>query len=156
MVSPRPSFITEHYSMSSQSDLAREDSRCSRYLRPARGVDTTCTVGRNVHESMATEVRAHRGPNFLCGMLRSIRPTRATIWSFYGLMESMEGRPSAARALDGTRGDCRPGAEDGPAVLHPLSLPRQPRSGGRGVDASRSWAAILFRGCPLTWSRVVP
>ena len=57
MISLRPSLITEHHSVSSQSDPAREASPCSRYLRPARDVDTTCTVRRNVHESMATKVR---------------------------------------------------------------------------------------------------
>ena len=56
MISLRPSLITEHHSVSSLNDPAREASPCSRYLRPARDVDTTCTVGRNVHESMATNV----------------------------------------------------------------------------------------------------
>jgi hypothetical protein len=63
----RPPSITEHHSVSSLNDLAREASPCSRYLRPARDVDTTCTVGANVHESMATKVRAHRAPNLLRG-----------------------------------------------------------------------------------------
>jgi len=67
MISLRPSLITAHHSVSSLSDPAREASPCSRYLRPARDVDTTCTVGRNVHESMATIVRAHRAPNLLRG-----------------------------------------------------------------------------------------
>ena len=67
MISLRPSLITEHHSVSSLNDPAREASPCSRYLRPARDVDTTCTVGRNVHESMATKVRAHRAPNLLRG-----------------------------------------------------------------------------------------
>jgi hypothetical protein len=67
MISLRPSLITEDHSVSSLNDPAREASPCSRYLRPARDVDTTCTVGRKVHESMATTVRAHRAPNLLRG-----------------------------------------------------------------------------------------
>ena len=47
MISLRPSLITEHHSVSSLNDLAREASPCSRYLRPARDEDTTCTVGGN-------------------------------------------------------------------------------------------------------------
>ena len=43
----RPSSITEHHSVSSLNDLAREASPCSRYLRPARDEDTTYTVGGN-------------------------------------------------------------------------------------------------------------
>ena len=66
-ISLRPPLITEHRSVSSQSDPAREASPCSRYLRPARDVDTTCTVGANAHESRATKVRAHRAPNLLRG-----------------------------------------------------------------------------------------
>src|SRR5271157_2718924 len=45
MISLRPSLITEHHSVSSLNDLAREASPCSRYLRPARDEDTTYTVG---------------------------------------------------------------------------------------------------------------
>ena len=67
MISLRASLITEHHSVSSLSDPTREASPCSRYLRPARDVDTTCTVGRNVHESMVTKVRGHRAPNLLRG-----------------------------------------------------------------------------------------
>jgi hypothetical protein len=67
MISLRPLLITEHHSVSSLNNAAREASHCSKYLRPARDVDTTCTVGRNVHESMATTVRAHRAPNLLRG-----------------------------------------------------------------------------------------
>src|SRR6516164_5948680 len=67
MISLRPPLITELHSVSSLSDLAREAPPCSRDLRPARDVDTTCTVRRNVHESMATKVRAHRAPNLLRG-----------------------------------------------------------------------------------------
>src|SRR5271166_4751700 len=67
MISLRPKLITAHHSVSSLSDPAREASPCSRYLRPARDVDTTFTAGRNVHESMATKVRAHRAPNLLRG-----------------------------------------------------------------------------------------
>ena len=67
MISLRPSLITAHHSVSSLSDPAREASPCSRYLRPARDVDTTCTGGRKVHESMATKVRAHRAPNLVRG-----------------------------------------------------------------------------------------
>jgi len=67
MISLKPSLITEHHSVSSLNDNAREASPCSRYLRPARDVDTTCIVGRNVHESMATKVTAHRAPNLLRG-----------------------------------------------------------------------------------------
>ena len=67
MISLRPSLITEHHSVSSQSDPAREASPCSRYLRPARDVDTTGTVGRIDHESMATMVRLHRALNSLRG-----------------------------------------------------------------------------------------
>ena len=37
------------------------------FLRPARDVDTTCTVGANAHESRATKVRAHRAPNLIRG-----------------------------------------------------------------------------------------
>ena len=51
-------------------ELERPRSRSlaiSRYLRTARDVDTTCTVRRNVHESMATKVRARRAPNLLRG-----------------------------------------------------------------------------------------
>ncbi len=40
MISLRPSLITEHHSVSSLKDLAREASPCSRYLRPARDEDT--------------------------------------------------------------------------------------------------------------------
>ena len=79
MISLRPSLITAHHSVSSLNDPAREASPCSRYLRPARDVDTTCTVRRNVHESMATKVRAHRAPNLLRGCVgrsdRSAKPT---------------------------------------------------------------------------------
>ncbi len=67
MISLRPSLITAHRSVSSLSDPAREASPCSRYLRPARNVDTTCTVRRNVHELLATKVKAHRTPNLLRG-----------------------------------------------------------------------------------------
>jgi hypothetical protein len=59
--------FTEHYSVSSLNDPAREASPCSRYLRPARDVAATCTVQRNVHESLAPKVRAHRAPNLLRG-----------------------------------------------------------------------------------------
>jgi hypothetical protein len=59
--------ITAHHSVSSLSDPARDASPCSSYLRAARDVDTTCTVRRNVHESLATKVRAHRAPNLLRG-----------------------------------------------------------------------------------------
>src|ERR1700719_1199390 len=55
MISLRPSLITEHHSVSSLNDPAREASPCSRYLRPARDVDTTCTVRRKVHQPMATD-----------------------------------------------------------------------------------------------------
>ena len=47
MISLKPSLITEHHSVSSLNDLAREASPCSRYLRPARDEDTTYTVGGN-------------------------------------------------------------------------------------------------------------
>ncbi len=67
MILLRQSLITEHHSVSSRSDPAREASQCSRYLRAARDVDATCTVGPNVHETMATKVRAHRPPNLLRG-----------------------------------------------------------------------------------------
>jgi hypothetical protein len=67
MISPRPSLITEHHCVSSLNDPAREASPCSRYLRPARDVDTTCTVEANVYESVATKVRAHRAPNLRRG-----------------------------------------------------------------------------------------
>src|SRR5262249_12011008 len=67
VISLRPSLITAHHSVSSLSDPAREASPCSRYLRPARDMDTTCTVRRNVHESLATKVRAHRAKNLLGG-----------------------------------------------------------------------------------------
>src|SRR5208283_4525331 len=36
MISIRPSLITEHHSVSSLNDPAREASPCSRYLLPAR------------------------------------------------------------------------------------------------------------------------
>jgi hypothetical protein len=72
MISLRPSLITAHHSVSSLSDPAREGSPCSRYLRVARDVDTTCTVRRNVHESLATKVRAHRGLNLLRGCVGGI------------------------------------------------------------------------------------
>jgi hypothetical protein len=65
MYSLRPPLITEHHSVSSLNDPGRERSPCSRYLRPARDVDTTCAVRRNVHESLAIKVRAHRAPNSL-------------------------------------------------------------------------------------------
>ena len=74
MISLRPSLTMEHHSVSSLNDPAREASPCTRYLRPARDVDTTCTVGRNVHESMATKVRAHRAPNF------NIQPCAPWAW----------------------------------------------------------------------------
>jgi hypothetical protein len=63
---------------------------------PSSRCGTTCTVRRNVHESLATKVRAHRAPNLLRGcvgrsnveshrsaqrlrwLLRSIRPKRAS------------------------------------------------------------------------------
>ena len=67
MISLRSRLITAHHSVSSLSDPAREASPCSRYLRTARDVDTTCTVRRNVHEPMVTRVRAHRAPNLLRG-----------------------------------------------------------------------------------------
>ena len=47
MISLRPSLITEHHSVSSLNDLAREAAPCSRDLRPARDEDTTYTVGGN-------------------------------------------------------------------------------------------------------------
>jgi hypothetical protein len=47
MISLRPSLITEHHSVSSLNDLAREASPCSRHLRPARDQDMTYTVGGN-------------------------------------------------------------------------------------------------------------
>ena len=105
--------------------------------------------------------------------LRSIRPKRATFWSFHGLMESMEGprkqppngraspcdrrtgrrhRHRTARAVDGTRGDRRPGAEDGPAVLHPwvrlAALPpvkavSMPQGVGPLSDLARTASASL-------------
>jgi len=79
MISLRPSLITEHHSVSSQSDPAREASPCSRYLRPARDVDTTCTVEADVYESVATKVRAHRAPNLLRECLgRSDRRARCS------------------------------------------------------------------------------
>ena len=82
MISLRPSLITEHHSVSSLNDLAREASPCSRYLRPARDVDTTYTVGRNVHESMVTNVRAHRAANLLPGCVgRSDRKRNAAVCS---------------------------------------------------------------------------
>ena len=67
MISLRPSLIMEHHCVSSLNDPAREASPCSRYLRAARDVDTTCTVRRNVHESLARTVRAHRAPKLLLG-----------------------------------------------------------------------------------------
>ena len=36
MISLRPLLITEHHSVSSLNDLAREASPCSRHVRPAR------------------------------------------------------------------------------------------------------------------------
>src|SRR5271169_3099100 len=67
MISLRP--LVDHGTSfcASLNDPDREASPCSRYLRPARDVDTTCTVGGNVHESMATKVRAHRAPNLIRG-----------------------------------------------------------------------------------------
>jgi hypothetical protein len=47
MVSLRPSLITEHHSVSSLNDHAREASPYSRDLRPARDQDATYTVGGN-------------------------------------------------------------------------------------------------------------
>ncbi len=47
MISLRPPLITEHHSVSSLNDLAREASPSSRYLRPARDEDTAYTVGGN-------------------------------------------------------------------------------------------------------------
>ena len=47
MISLRPSLITEHDSVSSLNDFAREASPCSRYSRPARDEDTTYTVAGN-------------------------------------------------------------------------------------------------------------
>src|SRR5262245_39509460 len=95
-----------------------------------------------VHESRVKSVQRTLGRELTSWMLRSFTPTRATSWSFHGLMESMEGPlkqppngrvssgrppdrpktsppdcPRAARAVAATRGNCRPGAEDGPAVL---------------------------------------
>jgi hypothetical protein len=74
MISLRPSLITAHHSVWTLNEPAGEASPCSRYLRPASDVDTTCTVGRNVHESRATNVRAHRAPNFTSRVRWSIRP----------------------------------------------------------------------------------
>ena len=70
MISLRPSLITADRSVSSLSNPAREASPCSKYLRPVRDVDTTCTVRLNVHELLATKVRAHRAPNLLRGCVR--------------------------------------------------------------------------------------
>src|SRR5271166_2560283 len=86
MISLTPSLVTEQHSVSSLNDPTREASPCSRCLRPTRDVDTTCTVGRKVHESMATKVRAHRAPNLLLTsrMRRSIRPKRARKMRFEG------------------------------------------------------------------------
>src|SRR5271155_2177416 len=47
MISLSPSLITEHHSVSSLNDHAREASPCSRHLRPARDQDPTYTVGGN-------------------------------------------------------------------------------------------------------------
>ncbi len=45
MISLRPPLITERHSVSSQSDLARDASPSSRYLRPACDADTTWSKG---------------------------------------------------------------------------------------------------------------
>ena len=47
MYSLRPPLITEHHSVSSLSNLAREALPSSTYLRPARDEDTTYAVGSN-------------------------------------------------------------------------------------------------------------
>jgi len=47
MISLKPPLITEHHSVLSLNDLAREASPSSRYLRPARDEGTTYTVGGN-------------------------------------------------------------------------------------------------------------
>jgi hypothetical protein len=67
MISPRRELITAHHSVSSLSDPAREGWPNSGHLRPVRDVDTTCIVRRNVHEFLATKVRAHRAPNLRRG-----------------------------------------------------------------------------------------
>jgi hypothetical protein len=93
MNSLRPSLITEHHSVSSLNDPAREALPCSRYLRPACDVDTTCTVGGNVHESMATKVRAHRAPNLLSGCVgRSDRRALTTKLTCGGRCKSVVSR----------------------------------------------------------------
>ena len=63
--------------------LHRERGGLPHDLRPGRDVDTTCTVRRNIHESAATKVRAHRAPDLLCGCVgRShVDPTDAWWWA---------------------------------------------------------------------------
>ena len=135
MISLRPSLITEHHSVSSLNDPAREASPCSRYLRPARDVDTTCTVGRNVHESMATKVRAHRAPNLLRGC--SVDPTDA--------------QRSGVQANSACRARVSPGispARNSVTAVPGSRSPRTPRSAGRGWKSRSMDASGL-----ASWSR---
>src|SRR5271166_3452494 len=119
MISLRQSLITEHHSVSSLNDPAREASPCSRYLRPARDVDTTCTVGANVHESMATKVRAHRAPNLIRGCVgrsdrsalrtRKTRPLGSSVMNARpsGPRRDIKGRPRLQTSLGPTHSTYR-------------------------------------------------
>src|SRR5262249_29059777 len=120
------SLIMAPHSVSSLSDPAREAAPCSRDLRPARDVDTTCTVRRNVYESLATKVRAHRAPNLLRGCVDRLHvdhtdAREATVRRFgrsdrseQRLISRGEGRIQG----DGSqtnRGRRRPSAKEAPA-----------------------------------------
>jgi hypothetical protein len=106
MISLRPPLITEHHSVSNLNDPAREALPCSRQLRPACDVDTTCTVVGNVHESMATKVRAHRAPNLLRGCVG--RSDRSRIGQqVEGDVGFKSTRPDFRTTQIAQMGDCR-------------------------------------------------
>src|SRR5262249_50248070 len=81
MISLRPSLITEHHSVSSLNDLAREAWPCSRDLRPARDEDTTSTGGGNCSRVDGDKRTERIEPEVAPRMPRSIRPKRATLVS---------------------------------------------------------------------------
>ncbi len=98
MISLRPSLITEHHSVSSLNDLAREASPCSRYLRPARDEDTTYTVGGNCSR-VNGDKRAERIEPRSYSPDASVDPTEARKASFSRMAITTCGRESISTAI---------------------------------------------------------
>ena len=92
MISLRPPLITEHHSVSSLNDLAREASPSSRYLRPARDEDTTYTVGVNCSRVDGNKRTERIEPRSYSPDASSIRPTRATLRPLAQPNRLMKGR----------------------------------------------------------------